>query len=159
VHAAALQPRRTFVAESRFDDALQRVGGRTNGVEMFLRSGHRSGWRLRRKDREVRIDTSATLYVNNIFAVRGAAVAGLGIAQLPRIVEADAERAGTGADSRSVTGSWGCAVRRRFIAQAETAVILPFRLQSRHLQLRLKIDRTALCVAHPQDPVTLRRRW
>ena len=39
-----------------------------------------------------------------------------------------------------VTGSWGCAVRRSFIAQAETAVIIPFRVQSRHLQLRLKID-------------------
>jgi LysR family transcriptional regulator for bpeEF and oprC len=61
---------------------------------MFLRSGHCSGWRLRRKDREVRIDTSARLYVNNIFAVKSAAVAGLGIAQLPRIVAADAERAG-----------------------------------------------------------------
>jgi hypothetical protein len=41
------------------------------------------------------------------------------------------------------------------IAQAEIAVILPFCIQSRHLQLRLKIDQTALCVAHPEDPVTL----
>jgi hypothetical protein len=57
--------------------------------------------------------------------------------------------------STKVSGSWGCAVRRGMIAQAETAVVLPFCIQSRHLQLRLKIDQAALCVAHPQDPVTL----
>ena len=61
----------------------------------FSAGSHRSGWRLRHEDREVRIDGPARLRVNNIFAARGAALAGLGIAQLPNIVAADAERAGT----------------------------------------------------------------
>jgi DNA-binding transcriptional LysR family regulator len=61
---------------------------------LFSTGSHRSGWRLRRNDREVRIDSPARLRVNNIFAVRNAAMAALGIAQLPTIVAAVAESAG-----------------------------------------------------------------
>jgi DNA-binding transcriptional LysR family regulator len=61
---------------------------------LFSTGSHRSGWRLRRNGREVRIDSPARLRVSNIFAVRNAAVAALGIAQLPNIVAADAESAG-----------------------------------------------------------------
>ena len=67
----------------------------SNYALLFFSTGsHRSGWRLRRNEREVRIDSPARLRVNNIFAVRDAAVAALGIAQLPNIVAADAVRAG-----------------------------------------------------------------
>lgn len=76
--------------------------GAPGGVEalsahslLFFSTGsHRSGWRLRRDGREVRIDSPARLRMNNVFAVRNAAVAALGIAQLPRIVAEESERAG-----------------------------------------------------------------
>ena len=38
---------------------------------------------------------------------------------------------------------------------AETAAIYCFHVQSSRLELRLKIDLTPLCGAHPQDPDTL----
>jgi len=61
----------------------------------FSTGSHRSGWRLKNNGREVRIDPRARLRVNNIFAVRNAATAALGIAQLPDIVAADSVNAGT----------------------------------------------------------------
>ena len=82
---------------------------------------------------------------------KGAATAAMNLLPPRHISTSHGKREGP--YNARVTGSWGCAVRRSFIAQAETAVIIPFRVQSRHLQLRLKIDLTALCVAHPQDPV------
>jgi DNA-binding transcriptional LysR family regulator len=61
---------------------------------LFSTGSHRAGWRLRCNGREVKIDAPARLRVNNIFAVRNAAVAALGIAQLPGIVAAEAVSAG-----------------------------------------------------------------
>jgi len=66
----------------------------SHALLLFSTGSHRSGWRLRRGDREVRIDSPPRLRVNNIFAVRNAAVAALGIAQLPNIVAAEARSAG-----------------------------------------------------------------
>jgi len=50
---------------------------------VFSAGAHRGGWKLQRGNDEVRVDTAGRLRVNNSFAVRDAARAGLGIAQLP----------------------------------------------------------------------------
>ncbi len=70
---------------------------------LFSTGSHRAGWRLQRKDRKLRIDSPARLRMNNIFAVRSAAVAGLGIAQLPDMVAADAANAG---NLVAILGDW-----------------------------------------------------
>lgn len=59
---------------------------------MFTAGTHRGGWRLRRGQEEVRVESTSRLRVNNSFAVRDAACAGLGIAQLPLLVAAGSER-------------------------------------------------------------------
>jgi LysR family transcriptional regulator for bpeEF and oprC len=58
--------------------------------DLLLFSGgrHGQGWRLSRGGVEHRVDSTGRLRVNNSFAVRDAAVRGLGIAQLPLAVAA-----------------------------------------------------------------------
>jgi DNA-binding transcriptional LysR family regulator len=56
----------------------------------FAAGSHRAGWVLQRADRTARMDKISRLKANNVFAVRDAAVAGLGIAQLPLVVAAPA---------------------------------------------------------------------
>ncbi len=53
---------------------------------MFTAGSHASGWRLSRGAEQHRVDASARLRINNSFSVRDAAIAGLGIAQLPHLV-------------------------------------------------------------------------
>jgi len=52
----------------------------------FTAGSHRAGWRLTRGGEIRRIEAPARLRVNNSFAVRDAAVRGLGIALLPNVV-------------------------------------------------------------------------
>jgi LysR family transcriptional regulator for bpeEF and oprC len=61
---------------------------------VFNAGSHRLGWRLWRDGEERRVDLDGRLRVNNSFAVRDAARAGLGIAQLPEVVAAEALRTG-----------------------------------------------------------------
>lgn len=67
------------------------------GHELLRFSGgsHRQGWRLTKGNLEHRVEAAAKLHVNNSFAVRDAAIHGLGIAQLPLAVARDALLAGT----------------------------------------------------------------
>jgi len=60
----------------------------------FSGGGHRQGWRLTKGSVEHRVEAAGKLRVNNSFAVRDAAVHGLGIAQLPLAVAHDALRDG-----------------------------------------------------------------
>lgn len=53
---------------------------------VFTAGSHRVGWRLVRESESRRIEAPARLRINNSFAVRDAAIRGLGIAQLPVVV-------------------------------------------------------------------------
>jgi len=53
---------------------------------VFTAGSHRVGWRLARGSESRRVDAPARLRINNSFAVRDAAIQGLGIAQLPMVV-------------------------------------------------------------------------
>lgn len=53
---------------------------------VFTAGSHRAGWRLAQGSENRRIEAPARLRINNSFAVRDAAVRGLGIAQLPVVV-------------------------------------------------------------------------
>lgn len=53
---------------------------------VFTAGSHRGGWRLAQGSESRRIDAPARLRINNSFAVRDAAIRGLGIAQLPVVV-------------------------------------------------------------------------
>jgi LysR family transcriptional regulator, regulator for bpeEF and oprC len=61
---------------------------------VFTAGSHRSGWRLTDGSAEARVEEPARLRVNNSFAVLSAAVAGLGVAQLPWLVAAADAKAG-----------------------------------------------------------------
>jgi DNA-binding transcriptional LysR family regulator len=61
---------------------------------MFTAGSHASGWRLSRGTEQHRVDASARLRINNSFSVRDAAIAGLGIAQLPLLVANDSAVSG-----------------------------------------------------------------
>jgi DNA-binding transcriptional LysR family regulator len=61
---------------------------------LIFRAGSHRGWRLARGDEVVRVGAGARLSVNNSFAVRDAAIAGLGIAQLPLVIAGDSVSAG-----------------------------------------------------------------
>jgi DNA-binding transcriptional LysR family regulator len=61
---------------------------------VFTAGSHRVGWRLVRGSETRRIEAQARLRVNNSFAVRDAAIRGLGVAQLPVVVASDAASAG-----------------------------------------------------------------
>jgi len=56
---------------------------REHALLFFSAGAHRAGWRLQRGKDECRIDGPARMRVNNSIAVRDAALAGLGIGQLP----------------------------------------------------------------------------
>jgi DNA-binding transcriptional LysR family regulator len=60
---------------------------------VFKAASHRVGRRLARGSERRRVDAPARLRINNSFAVRDAAIQGLGIAQLPVVV---ADMASTG---------------------------------------------------------------
>jgi LysR family transcriptional regulator for bpeEF and oprC len=53
---------------------------------VFTAGSHRVGWRLARGSESRRVEAPARLRINNSFAVRDAAIQGLGIAQLPMVV-------------------------------------------------------------------------
>lgn len=55
---------------------------------------HQATWSLRRGDAAARVELQPRLRANNVFAVRDAAVSGLGVAQLPLIVASPAVKAG-----------------------------------------------------------------
>ena len=61
---------------------------------VFTAGSHRAGWRLARGSENRRIEAQARLRVNNSFAVRDAAIRGLGIAQLPVVVASEATSSG-----------------------------------------------------------------
>ena len=67
----------------------------THAMLAFTGGRRRDAWRLHRGADEVRVALAARLNVNNGFAVREAAVAGLGIALLARPLARDALRAKT----------------------------------------------------------------
>ncbi|MFO1407755.1 MAG: LysR family transcriptional regulator [Steroidobacteraceae bacterium] len=78
---------------------LQRAGApstaadlRQHALLMFATGSHRAGWTLERHGQRTRIEGPALVRVNNVFAVRDAALRGLGIAQLPEMVAASAKR-------------------------------------------------------------------
>ena len=60
----------------------------THALLYFSAGSHRQGWRLLHANQELRVDVAARLRVNNSFAVRDAAVSGLGIALLANVVAA-----------------------------------------------------------------------
>lgn len=53
---------------------------------VFSGGSHRGSWRLGRGEEQARVDAPARLRIDNSFAVRDAAIEGLGIAQLPQLV-------------------------------------------------------------------------
>lgn len=61
----------------------------------FNAGSHRHGWRLLNGLQELRVDVASRLRVNNSFAVRDAAINGLGIALLAHVVAADSVAAGS----------------------------------------------------------------
>lgn len=63
---------------------------RSHDLVMFTGGAARQGWRLERGGEVQRIESGARVRVNNSFAVRDAAVRGLGITQLPLLVAAGA---------------------------------------------------------------------
>lgn len=75
------------------------------GYDLLRFSGgsHLQGWRLTHGSIEHRVETVGKLRVNNSFAVRDAAIHGLGIAQLPLAVVRDALRTG---DLTRVLPAW-----------------------------------------------------
>jgi DNA-binding transcriptional LysR family regulator len=81
-----------YVARRGLPESID--GLRQHSLLMFSGGAQRGGWRLHRGGEAVRIDGPARLRVNNSFAVRDAALRGLGIGQLPLIVAGDAVRAG-----------------------------------------------------------------
>jgi DNA-binding transcriptional LysR family regulator len=56
---------------------------------VFTAGSHRGGWQLTREAEQRRIEVPARLRINNSFAVRDAAIDGLGIAQLPLLLASD----------------------------------------------------------------------
>jgi DNA-binding transcriptional LysR family regulator len=68
---------------------------RNHDLVVFTGGAARQGWRLERDGEVQRIESAARVRVNNSFAVRDAAVAGLGITQLPLLVAAPALAGGT----------------------------------------------------------------
>ncbi|MBM4200953.1 MAG: LysR family transcriptional regulator, partial [Gammaproteobacteria bacterium] len=61
-------------------------------VLAFASGTHQAAWMLSRADQLQRVELSSRLKANNVFAIRDAAIAGLGIAQLPLVVAAPARR-------------------------------------------------------------------
>lgn len=65
-----------------------------HNVLAFAGGSHQATWALSQDGQHVRVALQPRLKANNVFAVRDAAVGGLGIAQLPLIVAAPAVQAG-----------------------------------------------------------------
>ena len=70
---------------------------------VFAGGSHQPVWHLERAGRTTAVALSARLKANNVFAVRNAAMAGLGVAQLPLVVAAPAVEAG---QLRPVLADW-----------------------------------------------------
>jgi DNA-binding transcriptional LysR family regulator len=66
----------------------------THDVLVFSGGSHQSTWTLSKDSHQEKVVLQLRMKANNVFAVRDAAVAGLGIAQLPLIVAAPAVQAG-----------------------------------------------------------------
>lgn len=69
-------------------------GLKTHETLAFAGGSHQSTWTLQREGQAVKVELAPRLKANNVFAVRDAAAAGLGIAQLPLIVAASLEESG-----------------------------------------------------------------
>ena len=67
----------------------------TRETLVFAGGSHQSAWTLSGEGRTVRVELEPRLKANHSFAVRDAAIAGLGIALLPRLVAEPALAAGT----------------------------------------------------------------
>jgi DNA-binding transcriptional LysR family regulator len=63
-------------------------------VLAFAGGSHQATWSLSRGGQQAHVELQPRLKANNVFAVRDAAVTGLGVAQLPLIVAASAMRMG-----------------------------------------------------------------
>ncbi|MBI3147604.1 MAG: LysR family transcriptional regulator [Betaproteobacteria bacterium] len=73
----------------------------------FASGSHRTEWTLSKGGRQERVALQPRLKANNVFAVRDAAVAGLGIAQLPLVVASPSVAAG---QLRPLLRSWSLPV-------------------------------------------------
>jgi DNA-binding transcriptional LysR family regulator len=65
-----------------------------HAILAFAGGSHQATWVLSQGSRQERVELQPRLKANNVFAVRDAAIAGLGIAQMPLIVAAPALQAG-----------------------------------------------------------------
>lgn len=70
---------------------------------MFAGGSRQTAWTLHRAGQMERIELQPRLKANNVFAVRDAAIAGLGVAQLPQILAAPALQTG---QLQAVLPSW-----------------------------------------------------
>jgi len=66
----------------------------THDLLAFAGGSHHTTWTLRQGAESARVDATPRMKANNVFAVRDAAIAGLGIVQLPLIVAAPATESG-----------------------------------------------------------------
>jgi DNA-binding transcriptional LysR family regulator len=69
----------------------------------FTGGADQGSWRLTRADQEARIEVSGRLRINNSFAVRDAAIQGLGIAKLPLLIASASAASG---ELRAVLPEW-----------------------------------------------------
>lgn len=90
---------------------------------VFTAGSHRVGWRLVQGSENRRIEAPARLRINNSFAVRDAAIQGLGIAQLPALVAnaalSSAQLTRVLPDSASARRSGSCAVSEQPLLDAQ----------------------------------------
>jgi len=63
-------------------------------VLAFAGGSYQATWTLHQADQVLRVELQPRLKANNVFAVRDAAIAGLGVAQLPTVVAAPTVQAG-----------------------------------------------------------------
>jgi DNA-binding transcriptional LysR family regulator len=75
----------------------------THDVLVFAGGSHQATWTLSKESQQERIVLQPRMKANNVFAVRDAAIGGLGIAQLPLIVAAPVVQAGL---LRSLLPDW-----------------------------------------------------
>ena len=75
----------------------------THDVLSFAGGSHQATWMLSRGDQQERVTLQPRMKANNVFAVRDAAIAGLGIAQLPLIVATPTVQSG---QLRPILSDW-----------------------------------------------------
>ena len=75
----------------------------THDVLSFAGGSHQATWTLARGNQQERVTLQPRMKANNVFAVRDAAIAGLGIAQLPLIVAEPTVQAG---QLSQILGAW-----------------------------------------------------